>query len=655
MSTSKNELPRKLQERLRFETLLTDISARFVNLPADRIDAEIEDAQRLICECLTLDLSSLWQWSDNAPHSLTLTHLHSPPPPYGPVRPEHLDGQEAFPWKLAQMLKGEVLAHTIKDIPPEAARDLESYRTYGIKSSVSIPLSTGGGPLVGVLSFDDLRVERSWPEPILKRLRLVAQIFANALARKRWELMLRESESRLNMATDAAGVGLWDLEIDTGYLWASRKARDLFFFTQDEDLNYKRLFEVIHPSDHQLVEHAIQSAVQSGEKVRCEYRVVLPDESVRWLVSIGNRVTDPNRKSVRLMGASIDASERKEMVERLRSQLEEIKGLKQKLEDENLFLRKEIELKHLHKEIVGRSPAMQRILVQVEQVARTDATVLIEGETGTGKELLARAVHRLSDRKGRPLITINCASLPPTLVESELFGREKGAYTGALTRMTGRFEIADKATLFLDEIGELPLDVQAKLLRVLEQGRFERLGSTQSILVDVRIIAATNQDLAQQVAAGRFRKDLYYRLNVFPIHLPPLRERPEDIPPLVWNFVRQYEGKMGRRIDLIRRQCMDDLQRHAWPGNIRELRNVIERALIVCSSRTLEVPLPSGAVAEISEELDLEAVERRHIMDVLQKTDWRLSGQGGAAEILGLKRTTLQSKMKKLNIRRPPQ
>ncbi|MGA6926453.1 MAG: sigma 54-interacting transcriptional regulator [Desulfosarcina sp.] len=652
-STSNPVLPHQLQERLRFETLLTNISARFVNLPADRIDAEIEDAQRLICECLTLDLSSLWQWSDSAPHSLILTHLHSPPQPYGPARPEHLDGQDAFPWHVEQLMKGKVVAHTINDLPPEAARDIESYRTFGIKSSVNIPLSTGGGPLIGILSFDDLRVERSWPDPILKRLRLLAQIFANALARKRWELMARESEARLNMAVDAAGVGLWALEIDTGYLWASNKTRELFRFTQIEDLNYKRLFEIIHPSDHQRVEHAIQTAVQSGEKVRCEYRVVLPDESVRWIVSIGNRISDPQRKSVRLMGASLDASERKEMEQRLRTQLEEINDLKQKLEHENRFLRKEIELQHDHKEIVGRSPAMQRILAQVEQVARTDATVLIEGETGTGKELLARATYRLSDRKGRPLITVNCASLPPTLIESELFGREKGAYTGALTRMIGRFEMADKATLFLDEIGELPLDVQAKLLRVLEQGRFERLGSSQSMQVDVRIIAATNQDLAQQVAAGRFRKDLYYRLNVFPIHLPPLRERPEDIPPLVWNFVRQFEGKMGRRIDLIRRQCMDDLQRYAWPGNIRELRNVIERALIVCSSKTLEVPLPGGAAAEVREEHDLETIERRHILDVLQKTDWRLSGQGSAAEILGLKRTTLYSKMKKLGIRRP--
>ena len=655
MSTTKNELPQNLQKRLRFETLITDISARFVNLPADRIDAEIEDAQRLICECLALDLSALWQWSGNTPHSLILTHLHSPPPPYGPVRPEHLDGKEAFPWSVEQTLKGKVIAHTIKELPPEAVRDLESYRTFGIKSSVVIPLSTGGGPIDGVLSFNDLRVEREWPEPILKRLCLVAQVFANALARKGWELMLRESEARLNMSTDAGGVGLWALEIDTGYLWASGRARELFLFTQDEDLNYKRLFEVIHPSDHQRVEDAVQSAMQSGEKVRCEYRVVLPDKSMRWIVSTGNRITDSHVKSVRLMGASIDVSERKEMEERLRTQLEEIKGLKEKLEDENLFLRKEVELQHLHEEIVGRSPAMHRILVQVEQVARTDATVLIEGETGTGKELLARAVHRLSDRKRRPLVTVNCASLPPTLVESELFGREKGAYTGAMTRMAGRFEMADKATLFLDEIGELPLDVQAKLLRVLEEGRFERLGSTRSIQVDVRIIAATNQDLARQVADGKFRKDLYYRLNVFPILLPPLRERPEDIPPLVWYFVMQYKEKMGRRIDLIPRQCMDDLQRYAWPGNIRELRNVIERALIVCSDRTLEVHPPNGTVRQVPENLNLEEAERRHIIGVLQQTEWRLSGKDGAAEILGLKRTTLQSKMKKLNIRRPPQ
>jgi transcriptional regulator with GAF, ATPase, and Fis domain len=346
---------------------------------------------------------------------------------------------------------------------------------------------------------------------------------------------------------------------------------------------------------------------------------------------------------------------RKQIEEQLRARLEEIEGLKQKLEKENIYLREEIELKNVHEEIVGRSPAMKRVLAQVEQVAHTDATVLIEGETGTGKELLARAVHQLSPRKDLPLVTVNCAALPPTLIESELFGREKGAYTGALTRMTGRFEAAHGATLFLDEIGDLPLEVQAKLLRVLEQGRFERLGSTHTLQVNVRIIAATNIDLARQVAAGRFRKDLYFRLNVFPIHLPPLRERSEDIAPLVWTFVRQYEQKMGKRIDHIPRPCMDSLQRYPWPGNIRELRNVVERALIVCAGRTLAIGPPQRPSAEPQADLNLADAERQHITAVLKQTGGRLSGREGAAGILGLKRTTLQSKMKKLGIRRPTQ
>jgi formate hydrogenlyase transcriptional activator len=341
------------------------------------------------------------------------------------------------------------------------------------------------------------------------------------------------------------------------------------------------------------------------------------------------------------------------MEEQLRDRLRDIERLKQQLERENIYLREEIELQNVHEEIVGRSRVMKRILAQVEQVARTDATVLIEGETGTGKELLARAVHRLSVRKDRPLVTVNCASLPPTLIESELFGREKGAYTGALTRMTGRFEVADGATLFLDEIGELPHDVQAKLLRVLEEGRFERLGSTQPLQVNVRIIAATNRDLARDADQGKFRKDLYYRLNVFPIVIPPLRQRPEDIPLLVWAFVRQYEKKMGKRIEHIPRKSMQALQAFPWPGNARELRNVVEHAMIVSSGKTLEIGVPRRASPEIRADLSLEDIERRHILEVLHKSGWRLTGQGGAAEILGLKRTTLQSKMKRLGIRRP--
>ena len=296
---------------------------------------------------------------------------------------------------------------------------------------------------------------------------------------------------------------------------------------------------------------------------------------------------------------------------------------------------------------------MKKVLARVEQVARTDSTVLIQGETGTGKDLLARAIHHLSPRKERPLVSVNCASLPPTLIESELFGREKGAYTGALTRMVGRFEAADGATLLLDEIGELPPEVQGKLLRVLEEGRFERLGSSKTLQVNVRIIAATNRDLAQDVNEGRFRKDLFYRLNIFPIAVPPLRERREDIPLLVWAFVRQLEKKMGKRVDAIPRKSMEALQTHSWAGNVRELRNVVEHAMIMSSGRTLTLTLPKTETAGIPETLNLQDLERRHILAVLEKAAWRIMGPGGAAEMLGMKRTTLQARMIKLGIRRP--
>ena len=338
--------------------------------------------------------------------------------------------------------------------------------------------------------------------------------------------------------------------------------------------------------------------------------------------------------------------------EALAERLEEIEALKQQLESENIYLQKEVKLLGEHN-IIGQSAAMKTVLAQAEQVAKTDSTVLILGETGTGKELLARAIHNMSARKGRPLVTVNCASLAPTLMESELFGREKGAYTGAMTRMAGRFEVADGSTLFLDEIGELPLELQAKLLRVLEEGIFERLGSTRPIHVNVRLVAATNRDFAEEVKQGRLRKDLYYRLNVFPIRIPPLRERPEDIPLMVWAFVSQFQEKMGKRIDGIAKKSMDALQSYPWPGNVRELRNVIERAMILSHAETLEVTLPRITDSNSAPEQNLEDVERRHILSVLEKTNWRVTGKHSAAEILGLKRSTLQSMMKKLGIERP--
>lgn len=653
MTRHKTDMKQELEERLRFEKLLTDISARFINLPAKQIDGAIEDAQRSICECLGVDLSSLWQWTDENPRTLTLTHLYSPPPPIGPVRPDGIDAQEALPWICSKVLNGETLVISTEKLPPEAKQDQITRRGFNVKSSVVIPLSAGGGPVIGVLSFDDLKVDRVWPAETVDRLVLITQVFSNALERRRFEQDLIESKARLDLAADSAESGIWEMDCRTGTFWATRRARAIFGYDPEEPVTMERFEASIIPEDLDLVREAITRSLIEGEPVNIEYRILAAEGSFKWILSQGRPHFNPSGEPERLMGVSIDISEKKQIESQLQRRLAEIENLRHQLEKENIYLRKKIELQNMHGEIVGQSQVMKQILAQVEQVARTDTTVLIEGETGTGKELFARAVHRLSANKDRPLVTVNCASLPPTLIESELFGREKGAYTGAMTRMTGRFEMADGATLFLDEIGELPLDVQAKLLRVLEHGRFERLGSTKTLQVNVRIIAASNRDLARDVDEGKFRKDLYYRLNVFPIVVPPLHERTEDIPLLVWSFVRQYEKKMGKRIERIPRKSMETLQCYPWPGNVRELRNMVEHAMIVSSGKTLDIHNPQRKISEIPENLRLLDVERRHILIVLQKSDWRLSGRGGAAEILGLKRTTLQSKIKKLGIKRP--
>jgi transcriptional regulator with GAF, ATPase, and Fis domain len=343
---------------------------------------------------------------------------------------------------------------------------------------------------------------------------------------------------------------------------------------------------------------------------------------------------------------------RREAEIELRGRYDEIKQLKSRLELENIHLRKEIEVLYSHDEIVGKSRAIKNVLSQAEQVADQETSVLVLGETGTGKELLARAIHNISPRKKRAMITVNCAALPATLVEAELFGREKGAYTGALTKQVGRFELADKSTVFLDEIGDLPLEMQVKLLRVLQEGKFERLGSNKTITVDVRVIAATNHDLEQAVREGRFRKDLFYRLSVFPITVPPLRDRAEDIPMLVWAFVKDFSKRMGKTVENISNKTMDILMNYTWPGNVRELRNVIERAMILHSGKTLHIEKIQAENQEIDQPTSLQEVERNHIRSVLAKKNWKVSGKNGAAEALGLKESTLRARMGKLGIKR---
>ncbi len=357
-------------------------------------------------------------------------------------------------------------------------------------------------------------------------------------------------------------------------------------------------------------------------------------------------------RTAELVLARQEAEKRKQAAE---TDLFEIKMLKEHLESERAYLKEEIKLEHNHDNIIGKSDALKYVLYKVEQIAQTNTTVLILGETGTGKELVARAIHDFSKRKNRALVKVNCAALPSNLIESELFGHEKGAFTGSMSQRLGRFEIADRATLFLDEIGELPLEIQPKLLRVIQDGEFERLGSSRTIKVDARIVTATNRNLEEEVQKGRFREDLWYRLNVFPITMPPLRDRIEDIPLLVEYYIQKIAKRMGKTTNIIPKNVMNTLQNYHWPGNIRELENVLERAVINSSGPKLHlVDDLNKPFAYLSKNLKtLEAVERDYIVRMLEQTHWKVSGQNSAAQILGLNRSTLRARMRKLDIRKP--
>lgn len=350
-----------------------------------------------------------------------------------------------------------------------------------------------------------------------------------------------------------------------------------------------------------------------------------------------------------------DITERKRKESALRGALMEIRELKEKLEAENNYLQEEIQVGSNFGEIISQSSTFKPVLRQIQQVSPTMSTVLITGESGTGKELIARAVHRLSTRNKRPIIKVNCAALPPNLIESELFGHEKGAFTGALSNKVGKFELADGGTLFLDEIGEMPIDLQPKILRALQEGEIERVGGEGIKTVDVRIIAATNRNLEKEVKKGKFREDLFYRLNVFPIHSPPLRDRMDDVPILVRYFVEKLGKKLGKTITDVPQKVINKLMGYNFPGNIRELENLIERALITSAGKKLILGSwfnPKPKKTKPKDFLSLEAMQKKHIIEVLKHTKWKVSGKGSAAEILGMRPTTLYSKIEKLEIKR---
>jgi formate hydrogenlyase transcriptional activator len=523
------------EKRLKFEKFLADLSAKFVALPSEQVDDEIRKALHEVLRFFRIDRISLLRLLPCRTQFL-VTHnadaTGNSPYPVETSLPVSL-----VPWAARKLAddRGTFSFATLDDLPAEAAVDKQTMELWKVRSGLYIPIAALRSSEYS-LGISSAETGRTCPEEYIPRLRLLGELFVNALERSIGERALRESEARL------------------------------------------------------------------------------------------------------------------------RERLEEIERLKLQLEKENIYLREEIKTGQGFQKIVGSSDALQYVSFRVQQVAPTDATVLILGETGTGKGMVAHAIHELSARKDRPMITVNCAALPANLIESELFGREKGAFTGAHARQVGRFEVANGGTIFLDEIGEMPLELQSKLLRVLQEGEFERLGSPRTIKVDVRVIASTARDLKAEIHNSRFREDLFYRLNVFPITMPPLRMRREDIPQLVRHFVDKYARKIGRTIRNVPKAVIKSLEEYAWPGNVRELEHVIERAVITSTGPVLQLADRLDAEApETKEESikNLAAMEREHILKVLRKTRWKINGEGGAAALLNIHPSTLRFRIKKLGIERP--
>ncbi len=645
----------ELEEQLQLQDLISSMSTSLIDLPADQVDCEIERALKRLSEHLKMDRSEFGHYSEET-RDFTITHS------------------------------------SIVDNLAEAQKT-------GVQSQFSIPIYVDGS-LLRINGFGIRSDFSSPPEWMHEQLKRTGEVFAHAVYRKRAENKLKEQVTFERLISELSAKfidtapaqveaeiqnGLRQLlllfELDRCNLWkitrGIKKANITFTCSREgipsapSMINYPEQFpwigrrmiagEILAINSSDLPPEA-ELDRQNAERLGLRSWLLIPiivRESVNYVLSgvmLRNERQWPGEiiSRIAVLGRILtNALVRKQAQEDLLNSYQEIKDLKDRLQVEAEYLRSEIKLNYQYEEIIGESNVIREVLRQVEQVADTRSSVLITGETGTGKELIARAIHNLSPRKSRAMVKLNCASLPPTLIESELFGREKGAYTGALTKQVGRFEVADGSTIFLDEVGELSLDLQSKLLRVLQEGEFERLGSPRTIKVDVRVIAATNRNLGEAVRRKKFREDLYYRLNVFPITVPPLRDRPKDIPLLVTAFLNEFRKKMAKNIDVIPKQTMDSLVRYPWPGNVRELRNVMEHAVIISNGNTLSVQVPEEAHGLSAPRLTLAEMEIRHITEVLKTTNWSIKGPNGAAKILGMKPSTLYNRMHKLGIVNP--
>jgi PAS domain S-box-containing protein len=466
---------------------------------------------------------------------------------------------------------------------------------------------------------------------------------------------VEESETRFRNLADTAPVMIWLVDENQGCIYVNRHFLDFTGRTLEQELGFG-WNEDVHPDDLQNTMDTYTEAFQKRLPLELELRMRRADGKYRWVLTSSIPRFSSAGTFLGYIGTGVDFTERKESEEALRTAHDELQRLKNQLEAENIYLQEELQEDQSFGDIVGQSAPVKYVLYKISQVAPTDSSVLITGETGTGKELVARAIHAASRRQDRPLIRVNCAALSPTLIESELFGHEKGAFTGAAARKLGRFEVANGGTLLLDEIGELPLDLQSKLLQVLQDGEFERVGGSKTVRVDVRVIAATNRDLRQQVEKNQFREDLWYRLNVFPIMMPSLRDRRDDIPVLTDHFVRRFARKFGKPITAVSPDSMDQLCNYSWPGNVRELANVIERAVINSRGSVLRIrdDFFSSEVETLAAQVKtLEEMERDYIIRILQDMRWRIDGPNGAARVLGMNPSTLRTRMGKLGIQKP--
>jgi len=648
-----------LAERLRFEETLTAMSARFMNLPPDRLESQIAQELKIIAKFFGVDRVALFETPEFGQRLHAVQSFSSAGVAPAPSQIEI----QRLTWAQKKLFNGEMVIFSHPgELPPDAVAEKEFLQAQGVRSAVVVPLKADQSTL-GLLTLTMLRRPKEWPQDLTPRLGLVAEVFANALARNRHQTALLQSKKFNRSILDSLNYHIAVLDHGGNILDVNESWRK---FARQNDaksldrigtgLNYIDVCRESACGGDTLVQTALEGIQSVLDGKREQFMMDYPCDSPVEELWFSMRVIPFSGRKGGAIVSHIDITDRKLAESDLRKAYTEIAGLKNQLEAEAAYLQEEIKLEHNFESIIGSSAALKYVLYKVEQVAPTDSTVLILGETGTGKELISRAIHSRSPRHARPLVKVDCAALPANLIESELFGHERGAFTGALARQIGRFELANGNTLFLDEVGELPLELQPNLLRVLEDGEFERLGSTRTIKIDVRVIAATNRDLEAEVREGRFREDLFFRLNVFPISVPPLRDRLEDIPLLTQFFVEKASKKLGKSIEKIPQSVIKSLQDYPWPGNVRELQNVLERAVITSSGPKLRLvdDLTGPTPKELPNHLrKLQDIEIDHITRVLEETGWRVEGPKGAALILDINPSTLRTRMRKLGIKKP--